>query len=206
MSNGPFIVLEGLDGAGTTTQAALLKSWFENFDGRRVYLTREPTNGPVGSLLQLALRRRIDMDARTMALLFAADRMDHIVSEIEEKLARNVTVICDRYYLSSFAYQLLDAPDDLPWLEQLNAKALPPDLTILVDVPAEICMDRIQRTRWHKELFEELDGLRSVRTNYLTLARGPRSQQERIVIVDGNRSPEAVHEEIYGIVREQWGL
>ena len=202
----PFIVFEGLDGAGTTTQAELLKSRLEENDARRVYLTREPSNGPVGNLLRLALCRRITLDPKAMALLFAADRIDHLAFEIIEKLSQDVTVICDRYYLSSFAYQLLDAPEDLEWLEHLNAKAVSPDLTILIDVPAEVCMERIQRTRWHAELFETFEQQRAVRENFLSLARGPRRQNDVIVVVDGNQSRERVHAEVHKIVNDRFGV
>lgn len=205
MPTGIFIVLEGLDGSGTTTQAELMKRWLEASGHGRVYLTREPTDGPIGHLIRLALRRRLVLDAHTLALLFAADRMDHLASDLIQKLNQGVTVICDRYYLSSFAYQLLDPQTDLAWLEQLNAKAIPPDLTILLDVPPDVCMARIQRTRSHVELFEDLERLRSVRAHYLAIARGPRSERERIVIVDGDRSQEVVHADIRAVIQAQFG-
>lgn len=205
MQRGPFIVFEGLDGSGRTTQAELLKSRLEENDDRRVYLTREPSDGPVGNLIRLALRRRITLDPKAMALLFAADRIDHLAWEIIEKRSQDVTVICDRYYLSSFAYQLLDAPGDLDWLERINAKAVSPDLTIMIDVSAEVCMERIQRRGEHIELFEELECLRAVRENYLSLARGPRRQSDAIFVVDGNQSRERVHAEVHEIVTDRFG-
>ncbi|MBI4551932.1 MAG: dTMP kinase [Candidatus Latescibacteria bacterium] len=205
MRTGVFIVFEGLDGAGTTTQAELMKRWLDEAGAGPVYLTREPTNGPVGSLIRSALRRQLVLDAHTFALLFAADRMEHLASDLREKLDRGVTVICDRYYLSSFAYQWLDLKTELEWLEQLNARAIPPDLTILLDVPAEVCIERIRRARSRVELFEEVDRLRGVRENYLAIAHGPRSQRERIVVVDGNRLAEAVHAEVRAVVQAEWG-
>lgn len=205
MRTGAFIVFEGLDGSGTTTQAELVEHWLENTGIGLVYLTREPTNGPIGSLLQQALRRRLVLDAHTMALLFAADRMDHLASDLMDKLDRDVTVICDRYYLSSFAYQLLDLNTELGWLEHLNAKAIPPDLTILIDVPPDVCMERIRRSRWHVELFEDIGRLQCVRENYLAIARGPRSERERIVIIDGDRPREAVHADVCAEIQAQFG-
>lgn len=205
MEPGAFIVFEGLDGSGTSTQAGLLKHRLEAEKARRVYITRQPSNGPAGSLLQLALRKRITLDARSLALLFAADRMDHLSSDLLDKLDQGVTVICDRYYLSSFAYQLLDLPDDLAWLEQINAHARPPDLSLLLDVPAEVCMERIRQTRWHVELFEELDRLRAVRAHYLQIAEA-RSDRERIVVLDGNRRPDEVHEGVWAAVRSRFGF
>lgn len=197
----PFIVFEGLDGAGTTTQLGLLQTWMAQTYKQRVYATREPTNGPIGSLLQLALRRRVQLDGTSLALLFAADRVDHIKSEMEEYLENGIPVLCDRYYLSSFAYQLRDMPDDLAWIESINAKAIRPDLTLLIDVPADICMARIQKSRWKTELFEELEKLKVIRNNYLMLARH-RQAVERIEVIDGNRDPQKVHQEVCDVVKE----
>tara|TARA_B100000315_G_C14319948_1_gene470318 strand:+ start:22 stop:648 length:627 start_codon:yes stop_codon:yes gene_type:complete len=204
MARAPFIVFEGIDGSGTTTQAEALKNWLEDRSDRRVFLTREPSDGPVGALIKQALRKRITFDPRVLALLFAADRIDHLDFEIQKRLDEGVTVLCDRYYLSSFAYQMVGTPEDLEWLEQLNARAIPPDLTILIDVPADVVMKRIETGRWQTELFEKLEYQKAVRENYLTLARGSRSEKERIVVVDGNRSQDEVFEDICSIVRDQF--
>jgi len=198
---GPFIVFEGLDGAGTTTQLGLLQAWIERTYGRRVYATREPSGGPVGALLQQALRRRVTLDAKTLALLFAADRIDHLNTEVLDRLDAGIPVLCDRYYLSSYAYQLRDLPNRIEWLESLNAEAVRPDLTLLVDAPAEVCMERILASRWTTELFEETERLRAVRENYLALAQQRMSKQEKIDIIDGNRLPETVHTDICERVR-----
>lgn len=197
---GPFIVFEGLDGAGTTTQLGLLQGWIERTYRKRVYTTREPSGGPAGMLLQLAIRRRVTLDPQTLALLFAADRVDHLKSEVIDRLETGTPVLCDRYYLSSYAYQLRDMPDRLEWLETINAGAITPALTLLIDAPAEVCMERIRASRWTTELFENVDRLRAVRENYLTIARERLSQRERIEIVDGARTPEAVHADVCRLV------
>src|SRR5579864_7294663 len=107
---GLFIVLEGLDGAGTTTQLVRLAERLRRA-GERVVATAEPTDGPIGALIRQALRRRlVHRDGRaltdeSLALLFAADRVDHVAGEIEPALARGQHVLCDRYVLSSLAYQ-----------------------------------------------------------------------------------------------------
>ncbi len=106
---GRFIVLEGLDGAGTTTQAALLAEWL----GARgeVVQTREPTAGPIGRLIRSSLRAEPDSPAETsLPWLFAADRAEHLTRVIEPALARGAWVISDRYYHSSLAYQSLVQP------------------------------------------------------------------------------------------------
>lgn len=204
MMCAPFIVFEGIDGSGTTTQAKALKNWLEDLSGRRVFLTREPSDGPVGSLLSQALRKRVVFNPQVMALLFAADRLDHLDQEIKLRIDEGITVICDRYYLSSFAYQMVGHLEDLEWLKQLNSRALPPDLTILIDVPADVGMKRIETGRWHTELFEKLERQHLVRENYLMLARGPQSEKERIAIVDGNRTQNEVFEDIKSIVHDQF--
>jgi dTMP kinase len=105
---GRFLVLEGLDGAGTTTQARLLADRLRR-GGRRAHLTAEPSGGPVGALLRQVLTRRIGggegegFDAGALALLFAADRLDHWSAEIDPRLAGGEDVVSDRYALSSLA-------------------------------------------------------------------------------------------------------
>ena len=195
-----FIVFEGIDGAGTTTQAQAACAWLEESTQNPVFLTREPSQGPIGALLHQALRRRIEFDPRVMSLLFAADRLDHLFEEIQQHLKDGVAVICDRYYLSSLAYQMVDAPQDLEWLNQLNAKAISPDLTILLDVPADVAMDRICRGRLNLDLYENLDRQKLVRDNYLHLAEHRRRPDERIEVVDGHRAQEQVLSDICELI------
>src|SRR4051794_39709628 len=108
---GRFIVIEGLDGAGTTTQTERLATRLRE-EGHRVLTTREPSDGPVGMLLRQALTGRLTLPGahapladETLALLFAADRTDHLASRVEPALGRGEVVLCDRYVLSSLAYQ-----------------------------------------------------------------------------------------------------
>ena len=165
MIEGHFIVIEGIDGAGTTTQAQRLA---EHLQGRGlpVCVTHEPTTGPVGALLRQALTHRFVVPGthgvrppswRTMAMLFAADRLDHLDSEIMPNLFDGVTVICDRYDLSSLAYQSATANDAdaaVDWLRALNAHARRPDLTLVVNVPAEVAAQRRRRRGQAEELYE----------------------------------------------------
>src|SRR5262245_50796325 len=135
-----LIVLEGIDGAGTTTQAARVAETLRAA-GRDVHLTREPSDGPVGKLLREMLAgghapagQRID--PTTMALLFAADRADHLQREVLPALARGAIVVSDRWYHSSLAYQ--GEGEERAWIRTLNARARRPDLTVILDVPAEV--------------------------------------------------------------------
>jgi dTMP kinase len=136
-----FIVLEGIDGSGTTTQLDRLAGHL-SARGRRVHATREPSAGPVGRLLREILlggHRLPDgspADGRAMALLFAADRRDHLRREIEPALAAGIDVVCDRYLLSSLAYQGEEA--ERGWVAELARDVRPPDLTLLLDLPVSV--------------------------------------------------------------------
>jgi dTMP kinase len=140
-----FIVLEGIDGSGTTTQLDRLARHLER-RGRRVHPTREPSAGPVGRLLREILlggHRRPDgqaVDGLAMALLFAADRRDHLTREIEPALAAGADVVSDRYLLSSLAYQAQEAERD--WVAGLARDLRVPDLTLLLDVPIAVAAAR----------------------------------------------------------------
>ena len=160
-SSGYFIVLEGVDGAGTTTHTRLLG------DALRashvpVHLTAEPSGGPVGSLLRLMLTGRVVGSSATppswnaMALLFAADRVDHLDSELLPNLRDGVTVVCDRYDHSSVAYQSLTGggTEAIAWLRDINRHARRPDLTIVLDVLPEIAAERRRRRRGGGEIFD----------------------------------------------------
>ena len=197
MRRGKFFVFEGIDGAGLTTQAGLLKEWLEK-QGYAVFMTKEPTDGPIGGQIRLALGKRLDMRPTALALAFAADRMDHLDIEIIPKLENGVIVISDRYYLSSYAYQSLRS--DLRWLMQINAKCLRPDLTILLDTPALVCKKRMERMRWHVELYEEIKKLEVVRKKFLSVANEIKKNGERIETIDGNRPVTMVHKDVKNAV------
>jgi dTMP kinase len=175
---GCFIVVEGIDGSGSTTQAKLLADRLRGA-GYVVTLTCEPTAGPVGTMLRQALTRRLGvqrrlvaansssdatefdaLDYRTMALLFAADRADHNDVLIRPALQAGHVVISDRYVLSSLAYQSLTAPVEargselLHWLKSINAQVLTPDLTLVLEVPAAVAGQRRAARGGPAELFE----------------------------------------------------
>lgn len=204
---GLLIALEGLDGAGTTTQSERLRDWLGSL-GRKVHLTGEPSRGPIGSLLRLFLERRIALDegseearslgGATLALLFAADRLDHLAHEIVPRLEAGWDVVTDRYVLSSFAYQTAACP--IEFVRALNARARAPDLTILLDVPPDVCRRRLEAARWRRELFEERAALEGVARRYAALARGPDGAAIHTVVVDGTAAPDEVHERIRSVV------
>lgn len=165
---GRFLVLEGIDGAGTTTQSAAVDHALRA-RGEKTLVTCEPSNGPVGMLLRQALSGRLrghggPMDQTTLALLFAADRADHVAQEILPALANGVTVICDRYVLSSIAYQGLEL--EFEDVAAMNARAPAPDLTVFLDVPPVTAQHRRAGSRARDELFDALKLQKRIDRNY----------------------------------------
>ncbi|MEX1302188.1 MAG: dTMP kinase [Desulfotignum sp.] len=199
MTAGRFMVFEGLDGSGKTTQMARIKKRLTGM-GMPVETTCEPTTGPVGTLIRQILEGRIAMDPRTLAALFAADRTDHLVSPdtgVQALVKKGRIVLCDRYYFSSYAYHARDM--DLSWiiaLNAVNAQILKPDLTLFIDVAPEICLERIRTARKHLDLFEKIDILAQVRDNYF-IAFERLKDQESVVVVDGNASEQEVEQSIW---------
>jgi len=197
-----LIVLEGIDGAGTTTQTARLGQALA-LRGHRVHTTREPSVGPVGRLLRAMLcGAEPASDATTMALLFAADRADHLFREVEPALARGEIVISDRWYHSSLAYQ--GDGEERAWIRVLNGRARRPDLTILLEVDPEIAARRRAADRRPEELYDAIE-------TQVRIARGYRevvaelSATERIVTLDGAKDLDSVAAEILGHVLEVLG-
>ncbi len=199
---GFFIVFEGIDGAGTTTQARLLSRWLQR-RGREVVATAEPSRGPIGVFLREALAGRVasrgggPLPPSSIALLFAADRFEHLHGEIEPALARGADVVCDRYLLSSLAYQGLE--NDPSWIETLNLGVRPTDLVLLVDVPAEVASARRAKRGGAPDLYE-VDALqRRIAEGYRQAAR--ERVGERIVRIDGTPSVRAVQRACRSAVR-----
>ena len=159
---GRFIVLEGIDGSGTTTQAQALVAALEQA-GTPARFTHEPSTGPLGRLLRQLLAGGAEGLSRSwdgMALLFAADRLEHVAREIQPAVLAGITVVCDRYDLSSIAYQSATAPEGesaVPWLQSINLRARRPDLTLVLDVDPEVAELRRTQRGEPAELFERRD-------------------------------------------------
>jgi len=195
MSRGRFIVLEGLDGAGTTTQCAAIARAFRA-EGAAVEITMEPSGGPIGTLIRQALTHRVGLPggrpltAETLALLFAADRVDHLAGEIEPALERGALVLSDRYLLSSLAYQ--GAQVGLAWVSQVNARARTPDLTLFLEVSPRVAASRRADRGGREELYERADVQRRTAAWYRKAIGLRRKAGERIEIIDGDASAEQV--------------
>jgi dTMP kinase len=198
MSKNLFIAFEGIDGSGKSTQVKLLSDHL-TAAGHMVYCTVEPTDSHIGSIIRDIFRHKIEADHRTIAGLFVADRLDHLLNKtngILKKLEEGYTVITDRYYLSSYAYH--GAHMSLDWVieaNSLSAGLLRPDLNIFIDISPEISMTRLTGGRNSLELFENLENLVKVRDKYFEAMEKVKSG-ERIFITDGNRLPELIAADI----------
>jgi dTMP kinase len=209
---GRFIVLEGIDGAGTTTQAGALREHLRR-RGVRAFFTHEPSDGPVGMLVRLALQGRLvganyelhdpaeslgpkgsPLDLNALALLFAADRADHLAAQVRPNLEGGRTVVCDRYLLSTLAYQ--GQHTDLEWLIEINRPAIVPDLTLFLDVPPSEAEERMRGSRWKKDIFETPDQQRRIRARYLELIQRGIPRVGPVEIIDASRAPEEVSTDV----------
>jgi dTMP kinase len=209
-AKGHLIVIEGLDGAGNTTQTQMLRYSLSRI-GYKAYSTHQPSEGPAGAIIRMALTRRLTyaasddtaprqpIEGKTLALLYAADRLDHLHNDIEPKLAAGVQVICDRYVFSSLAYQGMAA--DTEWIKALNSKARTADLTIFLEVAAEVSVERIAQGRYGRELYEEQSKLERVWQNYQVAIAEGRAAGMNIVSVDGTQTIQAVHQEVLHATR-----
>ena len=188
-----FIVFEGLDGCGISTQAVLLRDFLKT-KGKDVLLTKEQTDGAIGGLLKATLKEHFSTSPLTLQFLFVADRAHHLDTEIEPALKEGKIVISDRYIFSTIAFGGLNI--DMEFLKMINSKFRKPDLTFVIDAPPEVCLERLKKSRFHLELFEDLKKTKKVRENYLSL----KDYFPDVHIIDGNRIIEEVAEDVQKIV------
>lgn len=195
---GAFVAFEGLDGAGTTTQVARAHAHVENETDRSPHSTAEPTDGPIGTRIRDCLEGRLEFGPDTLALLFAADRLDHLRSEVQPALADGDVVLMDRYALSSFAYQRVETDAEPSWLRTINERARAPDLTVFLDVPPSVCAERLAADRDDVERFEREETLAAVYEAYQTAIEVEREAGHDVRIVDGTQDEDAVAEAVVG--------
>ncbi|MFL5353264.1 dTMP kinase [Archangium sp.] len=208
--SGRLIVLEGLDGAGTTTQVERLASALRA-EGHPVLTTREPSDGPVGVLIRQALTGRMVLPGpsgtqplapETLALLYAADRTDHLRAKVLPALEAGQVVLSDRSVLSSLAYQGASLP--MEWVEEINAHAVPADLTLFVGVSIEVAARRRAARGGPEELFDAEEKQRRISKQYEAAIR-LRGKREHVVRIDGDQSVEAVTADCLAHVRKLLG-
>ncbi|HOA47668.1 MAG TPA: dTMP kinase [Candidatus Paceibacterota bacterium] len=191
---GKFIVFEGIDGSGKSTQAGLLFHYLKERK-KRVHSTSEPTQYLIGGLIKSWLAKDWQSTPDCLQLLFAADRAYHLDKEIIPLLKKGVTVVCDRYSLSTLAYGALEL--DLDWLITLNQNFIAPDVTFLLNTPPKICLERMQKERFFLNLFEEEKKLKKIWQNYQRLTK----KYKNIYTINGEKSIEEVSKEIKKILK-----
>ena len=209
MSNNKarFIAVEGLDGSGKSTQAKLLSQYLKENDIENV-VDFEPTDRPIGRFIREILKGNEKVDPRTTALLFAADRLEHVKGKggILENLENGISVISDRYYFSSFAYQVVDMP--LEWVKEINKvarKIARPDAQIFIDVSVETCLERIAKNREGTDIFENRKFLTRTRENFLRVV-DEMAKEENIIFIDGNADLETVQARVIEKVKPLFEL
>ena len=199
---GRFIVFEGIDGAGKTTQIDLLEKKLKEM-GRRVYRTAEPTESVSGGMLRDALAGITKRSACEMAALFTLDRIFHNVNSvhgIEKMLADGVDVICDRYYYSTLAYQGSEIKGDWAFDLNLNCPEIRrPDVCMFLDLTPEQSLARIAKGRVTQEIYENREKLEQVRRKFYSVF-DRLEEDEHIVILDASRTIEEIADEIFSIV------
>jgi dTMP kinase len=193
---GKLIAIEGLDGAGTTTQASLLANYLID-KGYDVLPTKEPTDGVWGGLIRTILAGDAEADPMSLCFAFMADRVDHL-----SKLHRitmnypNPLIVTDRYQLSYLAYQQKDTYRDLLWLLTTQEGLPSPDFTIFIDVPPQVCVDRMRSSRSKLERFENIDSLKKIVDGYNKAIEYAQNQGQTIIRFDGTMGIKDLHSEI----------
>ena len=193
---GKFIVFEGIDGSGTSTQSEMLKDYLLD-NSINAVTTAEPSSGPIGNLIREGFKKRVAfvddpiLFDEQMAYLFAADRHDHLYNVVDGVFAlneKNITTISTRYLFSSLVYHV-NSEDEYSFVKKLNEKFPLPDLTIYIDNPVEISLQRIA-LRAHRDTYENREKLEKVSTNYKKVFE---EYDQNLLIVDGGLSIDEIH-------------
>lgn len=203
---GLFLTLEGPEGAGKTTQAAMLTEWLLSF-GLPVLLTREPGDGPIGAQIRKIILdpANIELTAKAEAMLYAADRAQHVEKVIRPALADGVIVVCDRYVDSNLAYQGYGRGLDLQFLAEINAMAtggLMPDFTLLLTLPPEVGLARVSARLEGNETVDRMEQEalafhQRLQAGYAAIAA---ANPQRVQMIDANREVGPVGDDIREVV------
>lgn len=190
-TKGTFICIEGLDGSGKTTHTHKLVQNLQKRGFNAIYTT-EPGQGELGKFIRSTILQGKKRVPRVVeAVLFAADRVEHMENEVKPELRKGKVVVSDRCVYSSLAYQGA-AGLDLEWIEAINKFAFPPDLTLYLDVPPEVVVKRIRRK---KSVMERLETQRRVQEVYLKFV-----ENRKLVPINGNRNKTDVEQDILTVI------
>ncbi|MBO7430785.1 MAG: dTMP kinase [Spirochaetia bacterium] len=195
-----FIVLEGLDGCGTTTQTSLLVKKLEEAD-IPTFGTNEPTKGSIGQFIRLILQCKETVDPFTLALLFSADRNEHVYGKngIARQAEEEKKVICDRYLFSSLAYQSLFM--DYETVASLNQYYPLPEYLFYIDLSPEECQKRMATRGEEKELFERLELQRKIDANYKKTLSMLADSDMKTIVIDGRLTKQEIHNQICKVLK-----
>lgn len=195
---GVFIAFEGLDGSGKTTQFNALRDRLLQ-QGIKCREEREPSDGLLGQLARSVVQMKVTLSPYSLALLFAADRYEHVSQDILPRINKGEHVLTDRFLLSNLAYQGVLLPyDDLYCYNRSAIELLLPDITFFIDTAPEVCLQRIDSSRTGRELFD-LQG-QSIRERFLASIE-KLGKQSSIIIIDGNQPKDSIGEEIWRHVK-----
>jgi len=194
-----FLVFEGGDGSGTTTQISLLTERLKVLKKPVFFPTFEPTDSPIGKLIRQALKKEITLDPGTLAYLFAADRNEHLYGEngIIAKTQKGVLVASDRYVLSSLVYQGIECGDLLP--NTLNSAFPAPQITFFLDIDPQVALNRMKE-RSTLEIYEYREFQEKVREKYLSLVEKYREKGARVEVIDASKSAQEISDQVWNIV------
>lgn len=200
-----FAVFEGCDGSGTTTQLNILEDFFlrnrVNLSLPPLYKTFEPTDGSIGKLIRQGLRKEIELCPQTIALLFAADRSEHIRGKggVAERCGRGELVVSDRYIPSSLVYQGLTCGEALP--EALNRDFPGPELLIFFDLEPETA-DKRMAGRKIREIYEHIEFQIRVRERYKALLPRLSAEGIRVELINAAQTPEDIARNVWELIRK----
>jgi len=196
-----FVVFEGLDGSGTSTQLSLLEQKLADpaFNGRAFKTSFEPTDGAIGKLIRSVLKKELKIRADTLARLFSADRSEHLYAPggIIERCKRGELVVCDRYTLSSLVYQGIECGMELP--RSLNSSFPVPELLLFFDIDPNLAQKRMAN-RTSLEIFEHIEFQEKVRNQYHSLLNEYREAGVRVEIIDASQSVENVAQSVWSAI------
>ncbi|MDZ7611837.1 MAG: dTMP kinase [Candidatus Moranbacteria bacterium] len=197
---GRFIVFEGLDGSGQSTQVDLLNKYLKS-KGEKTHLTAEPTNNIIGGLIRGLLTKQWSLSNTGMQLLYCADRAHHLESEVYPALEAGNTVISSRYFFSTIAFGALDPNNSVEWLKTLNEKFPEPDATFFLRVSAKKCIERIENSRFRKEFFEKEKKLEKVLRVYDEIVKD--KDFKTFYVIDGEQPIEKVHQDVVDVLNKK---
>lgn len=192
---GKFIVFEGIDGSGKTTQSKML-AWYLKKRKKNILVTKEPTQSKIGKIIKEILRKKGKINHVFLQLLFSCDRAEHLEKEIIPALKQGKIVLCDRYLFSTLAYGTAEI-GDLAWFENLSKYFVMPNIIFFIDVSPKEAIRRIENVRKKKEtFFEKEKKLKKIRQIYLKLAK----KYQNFYVIDGERKKEEIFNDIKNII------